>query len=91
MSVSLDELARAKDGETDNAACPWRVADHVALGRLLSLTWLRFTHMQIEDITVCVVIGVIEAQCPYRYVYVLHDLGPFRLANAETMRAGACS
>jgi hypothetical protein len=44
-----------------------------------------------EHVVLGVVVGVVEVQRPDRDVHALHDFGSFRLANAETMRAGVCS
>src|SRR5580704_3610449 len=89
--VALQHAPCSEHRQTHDPTGSGRVADDVALRRLLTLARLRLAYMQIQHVVVSIVVGVIEAQRPDRDVYALHDLGSFRLANAETIRAGTCS
>ncbi len=91
VPIAVQDVSRAEHRQANDAAGAGRIADDVALWRLLALGWLGRADMQVEHVTIRVVVGVIEAQRPDRDVYALHDLGSFRLANAETIRAGVCS
>jgi hypothetical protein len=63
----------------------------MALGCLLTLTSLRLSHVQIEDVVLGVVVDVVEEKRADFDLHLLHERGPFRFPNAEMIRAGSCS
>jgi hypothetical protein len=57
----------------DNLIGVWRVAQDVPLGRLLTLSHLWLADMQVEDVVLGVIVGVVKAHRPDFDVHALHD------------------
>jgi len=63
----------------------------VSLRCLFALRGLGRADVQIKNVSLGVVIGVVEGQLPDLDVHGVHALGSLRLANAVMIRAGSCS
>ncbi len=89
--VSSQDLLRVDDGQANDLLGAWGEAKDVSLGRLFAFAGLRLADLQVEDVAVGVVVGVVEAQRADADVHGFHRLGSFRLASAVMIRAGCCS
>jgi hypothetical protein len=65
-----------------------REAEQMALGRLLRLGCDRLADVQVEDIGLGVVMGMVEGDRSDGDVHTLPDGGSFLVANAVITRAG---
>jgi hypothetical protein len=70
--ITRQNVPRTEQRQANNSASTRRVADDVPLWRLLTLTGLRLTHVQVKHIVRGVIVRVVEAQPTDIDAHVLH-------------------
>src|SRR5947209_16228601 len=60
--VPIQDLTRVDDGQANDLLGAWCEAKNVSLGRFFAFTGLRLADVQVEDVAVGVIVGVVEGQ-----------------------------
>ena len=90
-TVPVQDTARIDDCQPDDPLRSRSEANDVPFGSLFAFGRLRQADVQVENVCVCVLVGVIEQQRSDPDVHGLHCFGSLRLASAVMIRAGCCS